>query len=377
MNVLLVSHDAGGTIPPMLALAEAFVARSHEVGWMGQPSIERRAVGAGCDFVPITGVGDYERGIAIEEQIAVAGPLVAGHEIGEQLIDVVPRRRADLVVVDANLAGALAAVETIEQPSAVLLHCLYANFTEAWFADLWPLVGPIVNDTRGHFGLPPSASWAHLFDAHERVLSVVPRAFDVSTIPKTAPNRYCGFLVPESTVAEPTQDQTPFVVVALSTTYQEQEGLLQIILDALGNLDVRAIASTSGQVDIDSLRCPANVDVHEFVDHGAVLPHADVVVTHAGLGTVAAALHRGVPLVCAPIARDQHLNAARVAALGAGIDLGPAPTAGDVAGAVSAVLSEESYRRAAADVARASHAAGGAASAVRDLETLTQGTSGG
>jgi MGT family glycosyltransferase len=152
---------------------------------------------------------------------------------------------------------------------------------------------------------------------------------------------------------------------------------LQTILDALGTLEVRALASTAGQVDIGSLRCPPNVQVHDFVDHGAVLPHADVVVTHAGLGTIAAALHRGVPLVCTPIARDQHLNASRVTTLGAGIDAGSNPRADDVAAAVSAVLADPAYRRAATAVETASNAAGGADAAVSDLERLVQGTSGG
>src|SRR4051812_2662436 len=378
VNVLLVSHDAGGTIPPMLALAHTFVARGHDVAWMAQPSVEARSIAVGSRFIPFEVVGDYERGVAIEEQLPVAGPLVTGPEIGEQLLDVVTTEGIDLLVIDANLAGALAAAETIEQPSAVLLHCLYANFTETWFADIWPLVGPIVNETRAHFGLQPSESWARLFDAHNRLLSVAPFEFDGNT--ERAGVRHCGFVVPTGSAAEPMPfppGDGPTVLVGLSTTYQEQEGLLQAILDAIGMLEVRGLASTAGQVDREALRCPPNVELHEFVDHGAVLPHTDVVVTHAGLGTIAAALSAGVPLVCAPIARDQLLNAARVAALGAGIDVGTQPSSVAVAAAVSAVLADPAYRRAAADAARASQRAGGASAAVEDLESLVQGTSGG
>ena len=381
MNALLVSHDAGGTIPPMLALAHAFVGRGHDVVWMAQPSVEARSISVGSRFIPFDVVGDYERRVAIEEQLTVAGPLVTGPEIGEQLLDVVTTEGIDLLVIDANLAGALAAAETIEQPSAVLLHCLYANFIETWFADIWPLVGPIVNDTRAHFGLQPSESWAKLFDGHDRLLSVAPFEFDGNT---EAPGlRHCGFVVPPSS-SSAAAGSTPFpdgdgptVLVGLSTTYQEQEGLLQVILDAIGMLEVRGLASTAGQVDVEALRCPPNVELHEFVDHGAALAHTDVVVTHAGLGTIAAALSAGVPLVCAPIARDQLLNAGRVAALGAGVDVGTQPTSADIAAAVSAMLADPSYRRAAADAATTSQRAGGASAAVEDLESLVQGTSGG
>jgi UDP:flavonoid glycosyltransferase YjiC (YdhE family) len=97
----------------------------------------------------------------------------------------------------------------------------------------------------------------------------------------------------------------------------------------------------------------------------------DVVVTHAGLGTVAAALHHGVPIVCTPIARDQPLNAARVVELGAGESI-PAATARveDVRDAIAAVLADPRYRRAAGELARASRDAGGAATVATDLETL-------
>ena len=55
-----------------------------------------------------------------------------------------------------------------------------------------------------------------------------------------------------------------------------------------------------------------------FVPHGEVLPHASLVVTHAGMGTVMSALSHGVPLLCLPLGRDQFFNAAMVERLGAG-----------------------------------------------------------
>ena len=100
------------------------------------------------------------------------------------------------------------------------------------------------------------------------------------------------------------------------------------------------------------------------------MPGASVVVTHAGLGTVAAALHYGIPLVCTPIGRDQILNADRVAAVGAGVALGPSPESDQVADGVRAVLADPGYRRAAGAMARESAAEGGAAAAAADLEAL-------
>src|SRR5437899_8385745 len=63
---------------------------------------------------------------------------------------------------------------------------------------------------------------------------------------------------------------------------------------------------------------PDGVVVRDWIPHQAVLPHTSVVLTHAGLGTVSAALAHGVPLVCVPLGREQPLNARRVEACMAG-----------------------------------------------------------
>src|SRR5438552_2715362 len=162
--------------------------------------------------------------------------------------------------------------------------------------------------------------------------------------------RHFGFLVPatpSSTRDDAFRDgDEPSVLVGLSTTYQRQEHLLQAILDAIGSLEVRGLASTAGQVDPEAVRCPPNVVLRDFIDHGTVLATTDVVVTHAGLGTVSAALSTGVPLVCAPIARDQHLNADRVTSVGAGISVGSDAGGARIADSIREVLANESYRSA-------------------------------
>jgi UDP:flavonoid glycosyltransferase YjiC (YdhE family) len=93
-------------------------------------------------------------------------------------------------------------------------------------------------------------------------------------------------------------------------------------------------------------------------------------VTHAGLGSVAAALSQGVPLVCTPIGRDQHLNAGRVVALGAGLRLDQAADPADIADAVRTVLADAKFRAAAAEIAHDSRQAGGPPAAIADLESL-------
>jgi UDP:flavonoid glycosyltransferase YjiC (YdhE family) len=80
---------------------------------------------------------------------------------------------------------------------------------------------------------------------------------------------------------------------------------------------------------------------------------AAAVVAHGGSGTTLGALAAGLPLVLVPQFADQHVNAERVAAGGAGTVAEP----GALRGAVEAVLADPSFTRAARRLAGELHAA--------------------
>ena len=366
---LLVLHDAGGTVPPMLAIAQALVERGHEVTVLGQPCVEARVTAAGCRFVAFESVGDYRRDEPLEEQLEAVGTLMTGAAPAHDVEVVLEAWSPDRVVVDCNLAGPLAAVEAAGVTSAVLLHSMYVTYVDTWFGPLWPFLAPAINDTRARYGLDACGSWTDLFERHARMYAGVPEAFDAPTVTRPASLRHTGFLVPRTEAVEPTRRDRPAVLVSLGTTDQHQGPLLRAILAAIAGMDVDAVVTTAGQgVPAD---VPSNVTVHDFLPHHLVLPSVDAVVAHGGLGTVASALTVGVPLVCTPIARDQPVNAERVVALGAGLAV-PAETAtpAAVAGALDAVLTDPRYRDAAARVRQASLDAGGAESVADDLERL-------
>ena len=87
--------------------------------------------------------------------------------------------------------------------------------------------------------------------------------------------------------------------------------------------------------------------------HPAVLPHASLVITHAGHGTVMAAIGAGVPLVCVPMGRDQPAVAARVTHHGLGVRVDPEAGIEDLRSAIRHVLGEPAYQRAARRMAAA------------------------
>jgi UDP:flavonoid glycosyltransferase YjiC (YdhE family) len=160
------------------------------------------------------------------------------------------------------------------------------------------------------------------------------------------------------------------VLVGLSTTFQDQQALLQRIVDALGRLPVRGLVTTGPAVDPQALRAGERVEVVRGVSHDVALDRADLVVTHAGHGTVIRALARGVPLVCIPMGRDQADTAARVVARGAGVRLPARASVARIATAVGRVLADPTYRANAGKLAEAIRADLAAARAIPELEDL-------
>jgi UDP:flavonoid glycosyltransferase YjiC (YdhE family) len=373
-HAVFVLHDAGGTVPPVLAVAQQLVALGVAVTILSQASVRDRAEATGCRFVQAR-LPDYDRAIEIEQQLDVALLAIAAPDLGEDLLAIAQRDAVDVVVVDPNLAGALAAAESLPCPSVVLLHSLYATFVDAWFCELWPVLGDPINTTRAHFGRGPRDGWASLFDDHDLIISPVPAAFDVPTT-RAAPSQLqsFGFLVPTSTTAGTTvafpAGRSPAVLAGLTTTHHEQVApTLRAIIDGLATLDVRAIVTTAGYRP-DSGAKPEHVRIVDHAPHPSLLPHADVMVCHGGMGSVAAALAAGVPLVCIPGSRDQPLNANRAAQLGAAVVVDDV-TASAIAEAVREVLGDGSYRDAARALAAASRQEGGPQVAAAAIHALT------
>ena len=161
----------------------------------------------------------------------------------------------------------------------------------------------------------------------------------------------------------PDSDPRPLVVASLSTMPgQASPADLQHVLDA------RVLAST-GPVPSRALTAPANTALFPFVPHQAVLPHASLMISHGGHGSVTAALAHGVPLVCVPgTGADQPVVAARVAALGAGKMISRDAPARELRDAAAEVMATAAFRASAARLARLIEREDGAASGASALQ---------
>jgi UDP:flavonoid glycosyltransferase YjiC (YdhE family) len=77
------------------------------------------------------------------------------------------------------------------------------------------------------------------------------------------------------------------------------------------------------------------------------MPHAALVITHGGHGTVTRALTHLKPMIVVPHGRDQNDNAVRVSARGAGLTLQADSAATDFHAAIERVLADFRFTEAA------------------------------
>ena len=98
----------------------------------------------------------------------------------------------------------------------------------------------------------------------------------------------------------------------------QQEQVVQRLCDACAALDVEALVTTGPTHSPDTLDTADNVTAVEFIPHDALLPDTDLLVNHAGHGTVMAGVTHGVPMLCLQMGRDQPDVADQVAILGLG-----------------------------------------------------------
>jgi MGT family glycosyltransferase len=96
-------------------------------------------------------------------------------------------------------------------------------------------------------------------------------------------------------------------------------GVYEAALAAVADLDADVLLTIGRGGEPASFGpVPAQVRVEQWVDQASVLARASAVVCHGGGGSTLGALAAGVPLVVVPLfAEDQHVNARRVAAVGA------------------------------------------------------------
>ncbi|NKY33704.1 glycosyl transferase [Nocardia speluncae] len=164
----------------------------------------------------------------------------------------------------------------------------------------------------------------------------------------------------------------PLLLVSLGSAYNDRPVFWRDCLAAMHGTGWTSVLAVGPHVDPADLgEIPGDVIVREWVPQLAILEHATVFVTHAGMGGCSEGLWHGVPMVAVPQAADQFVNGPRLAELGVGEHL-PAEnvTPESLRAAVLRVSSSQDIARNCAEQRAVARAAGGAAAAADVIESL-------
>mgnify|MGYP000377301372 CR=1 FL=1 len=410
-KVLVVTIEGGGNIPPMLNLSRRLSEAGYRVSVLSEPCLKEVVEQNELHFLPFS---DYfTRSNRQEDIIKDWNASLLDNPVFENLVfgpaEIVVRDtkrylesiQADLLIADCLLFPSLIAAEALRIPRVVVFHMpeylpgpnrppgimglLPGQGTRGRWRD--QLLGKVfnlildkdlhrLNAVRAQYQLPPLAHVTdHIHGANLRLIQTL-RDFDFPMEPAPANVRYTGPVLDDPDWVAPWQspwpdsDPRPLVVVSLSTTFQNQQAVIERCIEALGKLPVRGLVTLGPSVPNASLELPENVVAVPSASHAQVFPQASVVITHAGHGTLMRALSYGVPLLCLPMGRDQNDNAAKVAYHGCGLKLSPKASADKIHKAVSRLLGESSFKRKAEILAQKILSDAQKDTALKEIESL-------
>ncbi len=377
-SFLIVTWDGAGNLVSTLGIAERLAQHGHDMRILGHPTIGQRIDARGWRFQPFRETMAWDSTAPADQatEIEVLGRGVwFSPAVADDVLTELDREPADVLVADCMLYTALIAAEARRVPAVALFHAAISAFRAGPLFDAFSQNLPVANDLRAQLGLPGVASITDIHDACARCLVVTPREFDLD-VPLPANVRFIGPVLDGPPINKEVEEfavddgPEPLVVVSFSTSFQAQRDRLQDVVDALGDTTLDVVVTTGSAIRPDDIATGGNVRAAGFVAHDRLLPKASVVVTHAGMGTLMAALSHGVPVVCVPMGRDQFFNAAMVERLGLGRVVPPDAGPNAIRRAVNEVLDDDAVREAAKGFAAVIAGYGGAADAVRELESL-------
>jgi MGT family glycosyltransferase len=407
-NFLIASGVSPGHLGPALAAAQQLRDRGHGVRFISREDARAAVEAAGYSFAtwrrtpgftPIARSSERESLRHAYDQM-LFGPAAAR---GADTRDEINRAPTDLLLTDTIVYGAALGAEAAGIPCALLSLTISLrplpgvppyrsklpsprtseqraaiNAASGAFAAELNEWLPMLNEARASLGLGPFDHMLDLFDRPARNLLAVSAAFDfpADAIPDNM--RHIGPLLDSSEWAKPWTapwprgSGRPSALVSFSTTDQNQIDALQRTVNAIGRIEMDAVATTGPALEGAKLAAPNNVTLLPSAPHDAVMKEVSLVVTHGGHGTVSRALSRGLPLLVMPMGRDQHDIAMRVEFHGAGLVLPPTASETEIAAALSRLVREPHFREAAQRLSDAIASEISAGRFVHEMEEILQ-----
>jgi len=411
-SYLFVTWEGGGNLPPVLGLAQRLLTLGHKVRILAEPCLRKTIESLGAEFLvfkkhftrtdrTVDVIQDWNAGamnLPTFENI-LFGPAM---DVAQETLEAIKAEHTDVVVADLMMVGSLVAAEAYGTARVVLFHMpeylpgpnrppggfglipragYVGRFRDRMLTILFNHATnkflPRLNAVRKTFGLIPMKSVMDIYQQADLRLIQTCKAFDFPIVPEPENVRYVGPILDDPDWVDfeleclPNGDSRPLVVVSLSSTFQNQRQTLVNMIEALARLPVRGLVTLGPAMARENFQTYDNVTVLPSIPHSKVFPKANIVVTHAGHGTVMRALAHGLPLVCLPMGRDQTDNAARIVHHGAGLSLSSNAKPHQITRAIKRVLNEPEFAHNAQHLKKSIISDVSANLAVKELEEIT------
>jgi UDP:flavonoid glycosyltransferase YjiC (YdhE family) len=372
MRFLFTSTGDYGHFHPLAVLAQALVARGHQVRFGTEQRFAARVAEAGFDVVELP---DRKPTIGSEEYLAWMSQLE-----GQDLLTRGP------VILSWFWQGAVCAQAVLSaevdrwQPDAIVTE------QTAWVGVLAARLAGLPYATFHFRPAPPGVIAAMLGEEIVRDLEAIGLAGDpnlVTSDPHLAllgapddwfleneigptnrlvrPPLFGGGDVAAPDWLDSLGVDRPLIYVTMGTVFNRDASLFKTIIEALADRDVDAVVTTGprrvGTVTAEDLgEIPDNIRIEEYLAQSLVLSRASAVVAHGGYGTIMGALEQGLPVACIPqAALDNQQNAQSLARLQAGVFVDEVSEAA-IKAAITSVLEDPAIiagaRSAAESIAR-------------------------
>jgi UDP:flavonoid glycosyltransferase YjiC (YdhE family) len=371
VRVLFSTTAGAGHFGPMIPIARACAAAGHEVSVAAPTSFADKVLSLGLRHLPFADVAADRLGAVFgriaqlprEEANRVVVTEVFGRLDAQAalpgLMEMVAQLRPDIVVRDPCEFGALVAAEHAGIPQVQVAISLdefilaVTDWLDEPLRELESLAG--VERTRGAELMRSSAT-----------LTSVPAALDARSdlAPKSGRDarRFWRFRTPRhaegpALPASWGDPECPLVYVSFGSvagSLGQFAALYPAVLEALADQPIRVLMTTGAGVDSTALSpAPDNAWVTAWWPQASVMAEASVVIGHGGFGTTMTAVAAGVPQVVLPLfSFDQFLNAERLQAVGAGIQLlGGLAAVDDLPAALRTLLTEAPFADVAGTIA--------------------------
>ncbi len=364
LRIVFSTQPGHGHLNPLLPVARACQVAGHTVLFATAPRFCPTVQGlgfqcraAGMDYLWSEALESFpeiaqapwgpEQARWLTEQVAF--PRLY-RTMAEDLLGLFQDFQPDLVVADFAEAGGHLAADVAGLP---YVACSWGYETDADMADSswwWDLY----DDLRREFGLGPDPL-RNAFGSPWLRLSPLPERWVRTSAPSSpTTHRFAMDLhdAPSDATLPAWFDELadrPLIYATMGTVVPIAP-LIGWLIDGLSPLEANVVITTGTGFDSSSLGAlPENVHVEQFIPQSLLLEHCDLIVSHAGFGTILGGMQHGVPMILQQLAADHWYNAERCVELGVAYTVGrDARTPDGLRDLARDALSDESLRTNAA-----------------------------